>query len=144
MQEDSNHSLYVKIQSYLDKEMEKIYSKKAVEYFHNPVNMGRLTDPDCGARVKGICGDTMEMYLLIDKENIREIKFFTDGCGVTLTCGSAVTILVKGKSIQEALNISPGFLIEELGGLPRDGIHCAILSVNTLHKAIADYLFKTE
>ena len=68
----------------------------------------------------------------------------TDGCGVTLACGSALTELVRGKSIQDALKIAPHGLMDDLGGLPKDGIHCAILSVGTLHKAIADYLLKTE
>ena len=75
---------------------------------------------------------------------IQKIYFYTDGCEFTLACGSVLTELVGGKTIQEALKISPHDVINALDGLPRDGIHCAILSVNTLHKAIADYLFKTD
>ena len=142
MLENGKDSFYIRIQEQLDREMEILYSKKAISYFHNPVNIGRMAEPDASAVVKGSCGDTMEMYLLIEDEIIKEIKFFTDGCGVTLACGSAVTVMVKGKSIHEALKISPYGVMDDLGGLPRDGIHCAILSVVTLHKAIADYLLK--
>lgn len=131
------------LQEYIDQEMEKIYSKKTIALSENPVNVGRMNDPDGGAVMKGLCGDTMEMYLQIDRDITKGIKFFTDGCGVTLACGSALTELVKGSGIRDALKISPHFLIEHLGGLPRDGIHCAILSVCTLHKAISDYLLNT-
>lgn len=144
MKERNNENFYRSMQAYLDREMEKYYSKKTIAYSKNPVNLGGMEDPDGAATVQGSCGDTMEMYLGIEKEIIKEIKYFTDGCGVTLACGSALTEIVKGKTIHEALQISPHFLIDELGGLPRDGIHCAILSVCTLHQAIADYLLKTE
>jgi len=144
MRETGNDNFYDKIQAMLDREMEKFYSKKMIEYYKNPVNIGRMEDHDGTAVVKGGCGDTMEMFLRIEKEVIKEIKFFTDGCGVTLACGSAITELVEGKTIHDALKISPHDLIDELGGLPRDGIHCAILSASTLHQAIADYLLRTE
>lgn len=144
MQQNDDQDFYDQMQAYLDGEMEKLYSKKTIAYSKNPVNIGRMTDPDGGAVIKGICGDTMEIYLLMEREIIQEVRFFTDGCGVTLACGSEVTELVKGKDIHEALKISPHSLVDSLGGLPRDGIHCAILAVSTLHKAVADYLLKTE
>lgn len=144
MQETDNQDFFDQMQVILDLEMEKFYSKKTIEHFKNPVNLGRMENPDGTGIMKGGCGDTMEMYLRIEGKIIKEIQFFTDGCGVTLACGSAITDLVKGKTIHEALEISPNCLINELDGLPRDGIHCAILSVGTLHKAIADYLLKTE
>ena len=144
MLEKDNYSLYIHMQNHFDQVMEKFYSKKAINYFKNPVNVGRIENSDASAEMRGSCGDTMEMSFRIKKEVIKEIQFFTDGCGVILSCGSAITELVKGKTIHEALKISPYDLINDLGGLPRDGIHCAILSVGTLHKAIADYLLKSE
>ena len=143
MPKDNNNSLFDSLQEYLDQDMERIYSQKTIAYFRNPVNRGRMNDPDGGAYIRGLCGDTMEMYLIIKKDTIEEIKFHTDGCGVTLACGSAATLLAKGKKINEVLKLSPHDLIDDLGGLPRDGIHCAILTISTLHKAIADYLLKT-
>ena len=133
----------MRMQEYVDQEMEKSFSRKVIAYLHNPVNMARMTDPDGSAVMKGSCGDTMEMYLIIDDECITEIRFYTDGCGFTLVCGSAVSEMVKGKSIHDAMKIAPYDLIDCLDGLPRDGIHCAILAVCTLQKAIADYLLRT-
>jgi len=143
MKETDMNDPFDELQESLDREMEKFYSKKTIEYSKNPVNIGRMKDPDGSAVIKGGCGDTVEMYLRIKQGIIEEIQFFTDGCGVTLACGSAVTELVKGKTIHDTLKISPNTLIDELGGLPGDGIHCAILSVSTLHMAIANYLLKT-
>ncbi len=130
------------LQKQVDQEMEKIYSKKTINYFKNPVNIGRMKKPDSTATIKGGCGDTIEIYLRIKGNIIKGIQFFTDGCGVTIACGSALTVFVKGKTINDILKISPYKLINELGGLPRDDVHCAILSVCTLHLAIANYLLK--
>ncbi len=143
MQEKDNDNLFDQMQSLVDREMEKYYSKKTIAYSKHPVNIGRMKDPEGVAVMKGGCGDTMEMYLQIEGKIVKAIQFFTDGCGVTLACGSVITELVKGETIHDALKISPYKIIDELGGLPRDDIHCAILSVGTLHQAIADYLLKT-
>jgi len=143
IQESDDKDFFDKIQESLDREMEKYYSRKTIEYFKNPLNFGRLEDANGVAEMKGGCGDTMEMSLKIKNEIIQEIKFYTDGCGVTVACGSAVTELVKGKTLAHALKISPDVLMNELDGIPRDSIHCAILTVSTMHKAIADYLLKT-
>jgi nitrogen fixation NifU-like protein len=84
----------------------------------------------------------MEMYLYIEDDIILEARFHTDGCGATLACGSLVTALAQGKSVAEALEISPGQIIAELKDLPKENRHCAILAVSTLHKAIADYMLR--
>jgi len=144
MKEQEKDDPFARLQESLDREMEKFYSKKTIEYSKNPVNIGRMENADGSAAIKGGCGDTMEIYLRIKGGIIENVRFFTDGCGVTLACGSAVTQLVKGKTIQEAMKISPNTVIEELGGLPDDGLHCAILSVSTLLMALGDYFLKTE
>jgi len=132
------------IQAYVDRQMETYYSKKTIALSNNPVNMGRIKDASGSAIVKGVCGDTMEVFLQIDADMIKKIHFFADGCGGSVACGSAMTQLVQNKSLNEALQLSANFLIREMGGLPRDDIHCAILSVSTLYKAIAEYLLKSE
>jgi nitrogen fixation NifU-like protein len=118
------------------------YPKQVIEHFTQPKNFGRMTDPDGAAMVKGQCGDTMEMYLKIKDEKISEILFFTDGCGVTVACGSITTELVKGQSINDALRISPADVVDKLHNFLGSNFHCAILAVTTLHKALADYLLK--
>lgn len=136
--------LTAQLQKQVDREMEKIYSKKTINYSKNPVNIGRMKDADSSATLTGGCGDTIEMYLRIKGSIIKKIQFFSDGCGVTIACGSALTAFVKGMTINDILKISPYQLIDELGGLPKDDVHCAILSVCTLHLAIANYLLKTQ
>jgi len=130
------------IQDQLNKAMETTYSAKTLEYSNNPVNMGRMNDPTASAWINGLCGDFMEIYLVIKDNKITDIKFYTDGCGITLACGSVVTLLAKNKNINDVLSISPNNIIEHLERLPVENIHCAILAANTLHKAIADYLLK--
>ena len=130
------------LQESIVKDAKKKYSKKVVRLWLEPKNVGRMNDPDGAARVKGLCGDTIEIYLSIKQDKIYDALFFTGGCAPTIACGSMVTELVKSKSIEDALNISPASIIDALDGLPGESIHCAILVVNTLHKAIADYLLR--
>jgi nitrogen fixation protein NifU and related proteins len=124
------------------KEMETIYSQKTIDYAKNPRNLGRMNDPDASAYVKGPCGDSMEIYLIIKERKITEALFYTDGCGVTYACGSAMTEIIKGKPVDDILALSPKDIINHLGGIPEDHIHCSILAVSTLYKALADYLLK--
>jgi nitrogen fixation NifU-like protein len=84
----------------------------------------------------------MEFYIVVENNRIADIKFHTDGCVYTTACGAMVCDLAKGKSLQEALNLSAGQVILKLKVLPGSHIHCAILAVSTLYKAIADYLLK--
>ncbi|MBN1898186.1 MAG: iron-sulfur cluster assembly scaffold protein, partial [Spirochaetes bacterium] len=114
----------------LDLEKGVKYSKKTIRYSKRPLNLGRMNDPDGSAYIRGLCGDTMEIYLLIKDDVVTGVNFFTDGCGVTLACGSAITEMAKGKNIYDLVKLSPQDIIDNLGGLPREGIHCAILSVN--------------
>ncbi len=122
----------------------KDYLKQLLEHLTKPRNVGRMTDPDGAAIVKGQCGDTMEMYVAIKDGKISEILFYTDGCGVTAVCGSITTELAKGRNIKDALRISPADVIDELHDFLGANVHCAILTVITLHKALADYLLKRE
>lgn len=137
-----NNDVFDIIQTEINKEMEKIYSKICIEYANNPLNLGRMNDPSTAAWIKGSCGDTMEIYLVIENKKITHASFFTDGCGATLACGSAITLLIKGKTIDQTLSISPQHIIDHLQGLPGENLHCAILAVSTLHKAIAEYLLR--
>lgn len=104
--------------------------------------IGRMNDPDGSAHIKGPCGDEMEFYLTIKKDVLQDIKFHTSGCFFTYACGTMASHLAFGKTIEEVLQISPGRIIKELRYLPKDHCHCAILSVSTLYKAIADYWLK--
>jgi nitrogen fixation NifU-like protein len=130
------------LQKAIDEDARNTYTEEVIQHSSHPKNLGRMNDPDGSASIKGLCGDTMEIYLTITSETIIDARFYTDGCGVTLACGSVATELVKGKSISDVLMISPADIIYALKKLPEENLHCAILSVSTLHKALADYLLR--
>lgn len=101
---------------------------------------GRMNDPTASAAIKGLCGDEMEFYLVIRDGQIEDVRYYTDGCAHTRTCGEAVARRAKGLSITDALGINPREIIAAQECLPEEGRHCAILAVTTLYRAIADYL----
>jgi nitrogen fixation NifU-like protein len=118
-----------------DRERE-IYSQTVIEEAYNPKNIGRMSDPDVHGIVHGWCGDTMEIYLKLNGERVERITFVTDGCGATIACGSRLTQLVTGRTLEEAGELMPGDLIEALDGLPEESVHCAELAVSTLQNAL--------
>ncbi len=123
----------------LQKEMLQGYSENLKNEFLNPQNLGKIEDSDSYVSVTGVCGDTVEMYLLIRDGVIRDIKFMTDGCGPTIACASYVTRTVNGRTIEEVLQIRPEDVDTYFEGLPEAHGHCAKLSVMTLRAAIENY-----
>lgn len=121
-------------------EMRKTYSDIAIDHANNPRNTGIIENPDGYARITGPCGDTMEISLKVRDKKIVNAGFWTDGCGATIACGSMTTEMAKGKTIEEVFGIGQKEILEALGGLPEDHIHCALLAANTLRAAIEDYL----
>ena len=113
-----------------------------VEIAKDSEYLGRMTDPTASACVTGVCGDEMEFYLVIEEGVIKETKFFTRGCLSTLICGHITCQLASGKSVKDALGISPNDVIERLYNVSEDHCHCSILAVSVLQRAIADYLLK--
>lgn len=129
------------IQEQIYGDLRKIYSDKVIELLQNPVHRGVLRNPDGYARVKGSCGDTMEMFFRVRGDVIEECFFETDGCGSTQVAGSAATSLARQKTILQALGlVSADNIIKFLDGLPQSDHHCAQLAAETLRRAIADYL----
>ncbi|KAA0002516.1 MAG: iron-sulfur cluster assembly scaffold protein [Thermoplasmata archaeon] len=119
-------------------EIEKIYSPIVIKEWRNPSNIGKIK-ANAFAVVTGKCGDTMEIYLSIEDEMIKDASFLTDGCGATIACGSMLTKLVKGLSIEEAKNLDGEWLLKKLGGLPEENTHCATLAILTLKKALDNF-----
>jgi nitrogen fixation protein NifU and related proteins len=128
--------LFDDLEGLLLKEARKTYSPKVVEHFLNPSNVGVLEDPDGFNAMSGICGDTIGIYVGVDADVITRVSFVTDGCGPTIACCSALTAMVKGKPVADAMSISSQDLIAYLGGLPVEHTHCADLAVNTLRSAV--------
>ena len=118
------------------------YPEDVLNLIKNEKYFGRMTDPVSSSYLKGPCGDAMEFYLVIEKDEITEIKYYTDGCQATRACAAMTAKLAERKTTKEALSISAGEVIGTLKGLPEDHLHCSILSVSTLYRAIADYLLK--
>jgi len=118
------------------------YPQEVIDLINNQRYFGRMNDPVGFSHVKGPCGDAMEFYLVIENDLIAEIKYYTEGCHATRACAAMAAKLAGGKTVKEALSISAGEVIKKLKGLPDDHLHCSILSVSALYRAIADYLFK--
>lgn len=121
-------------------DMRRIYSEKTIDHFLNPRNLGEIQAPDGFGRVTGPCGDTMEIYLRVKNGSVINATFLTDGCGPSIASGSMLTELVKGKGIAEAQKITQDDVLNALGGLPEESLHCALLAANTLKEAMRDYL----
>lgn len=116
------------------------YSKKTLELFKNPKNMGEIKNPDGVGKVGNpVCGDVMWVYLKVEKNKIKDIKFQTFGCAAAIATSSMITELAKGKTLQEAKKIEMKDVAEALGGLPPLKIHCSDLAIKALRKAIENY-----
>ncbi len=121
------------------------YSKKVMEHFMNPRNVGTIENPDGYGKVGNpVCGDLMEMYIKVKDDIITDIKFQTFGCGSAIATSSMVTELAKGKHTDEAMEITRGDVASELDGLPPQKMHCSNLAADALHEAVKDYMSKKE
>jgi nitrogen fixation protein NifU and related proteins len=116
------------------------YSKKAIEFYVNKVNVGRLETPSVVTTFLGPCGDLIKLYLKIsEKGTIKDAKFHYLGCSGSAASASAMTTLLKGRTVKQAKKMSEDDIIKELSGLPKLKHDCATLSIKTLRKAIAEY-----
>ncbi|MEA2055160.1 MAG: Fe-S cluster assembly scaffold protein NifU [Candidatus Thermoplasmatota archaeon] len=120
-----------------------MYSKKVIEHFNNPRNMGEIKDADgIGTVGNPVCGDLMTMYIKVKDGRLEDIKFKTFGCAAAIATSSMITELAKGKKIEDALKITRNDIADELDGLPPIKMHCSNLAADGLHEAIKDYLSK--
>ena len=132
-----------KLQEQIMEQIKKRYTKTVIAHWQNPHNFHKLENPDGSARLKGSCGDTMEMFLKMRDGVVKRFTFQTDGCGSTIACGSMATELAQYKSFTHALGaVTADKILEQLGGLPEEDVHCAQLAAETLRLALADYLYQ--
>jgi nitrogen fixation NifU-like protein len=117
-----------------------LYSKKVMEHFTNPQNVGKIEDYD-GIGIVGNpkCGDTMEITLKIKDDKIEDIRFRTFGCASAIATSSVTTVMAKGMTLDEALKLTRNDVAKELDGLPPHKMHCSNLAADALHKAIENY-----
>ncbi len=117
----------------------EVFSETVIEYAYNPRNMGELRDANGVGKMMGTCGDTVQIQIRVEDERIIESRFITDGCGASIACGSMLTEMITGKTIEGALAITSEELLRSLDGLPDEHVHCSVLAVNVLREAIDDY-----
>lgn len=120
-----------------------MYSDKVLDHFSNPRNVGELENANgVGTVGNAKCGDIMQIFLDIEDDIIKDVKFKTFGCGAAVATSSMVTEMVKGKTVEEAMNVTNAAVAEALDGLPPVKMHCSNLAADAVHAAIKDYYEK--
>jgi len=122
-----------------------IYSEKVMEHFMSPHNVGDIEDADgIGEEGNPVCGDMMTFYIKVKDDRLEDVKFKTFGCGAAIAVSSMVSDMAIGRTLDEAMEITPGKVATELEGLPKNKLHCSNLGAQALHKAIDDYRSKQK
>ncbi len=122
-----------------------VYSEKVMEHFMNPRNVGEIENPDGVGEVGNpVCGDMMTFNIKVKNNRLEDVKFKTFGCGAAIAVSSMVSEMAKGKTVEEAMKITPRSVADELEGLPKNKFHCSNLGSQALNKAIQDYLSKKK
>lgn len=127
------------LQASIDRDLRRRYTPRVLALWKNPENAGALDHPDAYGQVTGPCGDTMQLWLRVTDGTITEVTFWTDGCGTSIVCASAITVMAKGMTLEAAAGIDQQAVIRELGGLPDEDRHCALLASDTLRAAIESF-----
>jgi nitrogen fixation NifU-like protein len=119
-----------------------LYTTTLLDHFQNPRNAGELPSPAVAVEVSNVevsnpaCGDILRLSLSIEQARIAEVRFKAKGCAPAIACGSLLTELIKGKTLDEAALVSPADIISGLGGLPPEGGHAALLASDALNAAL--------
>ncbi len=122
-----------------------VYSKKVMDHFTNPRNVGEIENADGVGEVGNpVCGDMMTFYIKVKNNRLEDVKFKTFGCGAAIAVSSMTSEMAKGKTVEEALKITPDSVAEELEGLPKQKLHCSNLGAQALNKALEDYRSKKK
>ena len=122
-----------------------VYSQKVMDHFMHPRNVGEIKNPDGVGEVGNpVCGDMMTFYIKVKDNRLEDVKFKTFGCGAAIAVSSMVSEMAMGKTLEEALKITPKRVADELEGLPKQKFHCSNLGAQALTKAIQDYQKKQE
>ena len=122
-----------------------MYNEKVMDVFKNPKNVGEIENPDgTGLVGNASCGDIMQITLRIENEVITDAKFKTFGCAAAIATSSTATEMIKGMTVEEALKVTNKKVVETLGGLPSQKLHCSVLAEEAIKKAIEDYKSKNN
>ena len=122
-----------------------MYNENVMEVFKNPKNVGEIENPDgIGTVGNASCGDIMQISLKIENDIIVDAKFKTFGCAAAIATSSTATEMIKGLTLEEALKVTNKAVVEKLGGLPAQKLHCSVLAEEAIKKAIEDYMAKNN
>ena len=117
-----------------------LYSEKVMDHFANPRNVGEIPDANAIGEVGNLkCGDIMKIYMKIEDDVIKDVKFQTFGCGAAVATSSMATEMVKGKSVKDAMKLTNAAVMEALDGLPPVKVHCSVLAEEAIKSALANY-----
>jgi nitrogen fixation NifU-like protein len=139
---DDLDSFVEDLQSQIFEETKAAYGDVGFERWRKPLFMGRIENPDGYGRIKGSCGDTMEVFLKFENDRVKKASFQTDGCGTSTMCGSFAAELAIGKKPDELTDITGETIINILGTMPEEDRHCAFLAAETLQDALNDYMIQ--
>jgi nitrogen fixation NifU-like protein len=137
--EQDFESLVKDLKKKIDETQRQCFSATVIKEFSNPTHLKKMLHPDTSATIKGPCGDTMRIDLMISDGIIVDASFWTNGCGASIASGNMLTKLIIGKSLTAAQRISSNHLLKSVDGLPPEHEHCTILAVNTLKSCIKNY-----
>ncbi len=117
-----------------------VYNEKVMDHFMNPRNVGEIENADgIGEEGNPVCGDMMTFYIKVKDNRLEDVKFKTFGCGAAIAVSSMVSELAKGMTLEEAMNLTPAAVADQLGGLPKNKLHCSNLGAQALHRAIDNF-----
>ena len=117
------------------------YSDKVIDHYTNPRNVGKIDDASgIGEVGNPVCGDIMKMFIKVENNIITDVKFKTFGCGAAIATSSVSTEMIKGKTLEEALELKNVDVVKSLDGLPPVKLHCSVLAEEAIHKSINDYI----
>ena len=130
------------LQEHILEETKRDFGEKVCERWQNPLYIGVMHDADGQAKLKGTCGDSIEIFLKFDNNRVVNASFQTDGCGPSVVCGSYAAEMALGRRPDDLFEITGASILTELGGLPNDHEHCAFLAAESLQAAANDYMIK--
>ena len=120
-----------------------MYNERVIKEFQHPSNVGEMKDANAVGTVgNATCGDIMKIYMKIEDNIIKDVSFQTFGCAAAIATTTEASTIIKGKTVDEALNITYGEVVETLGGLPAQKLHCSVLAEEAIKAAVNDYLTK--
>lgn len=139
---DSLDDFVDQLQSKINNEAIGVLGKQGFDRWQNPKYRGKLENSDAHGRITGTCGDTMEIFLKIEKDSVKDASYLTDGCGTSNVCCSFAAEMTIGKNLEILPEITGKSILKKLGDVPKDEQHCAFLAASAVQEAIDDYMVK--